>query len=213
MSWGTLTVERLARYAERHMATSFEAIAATRRWTRAEYDRRIELGIFQPDEKLELLDGQLVVREPQGSPHMGTIRRVVDALRRALGDAWQIDSQAPIALDDVSEPEPDVTVVPRDPRFYLDAHPSNPVLVVEVSGSSYRIDRQYKASLYARARVPEYWIIDLRRNALEIHRQPEATAEGLYGWRYGSVRVLRAGATVSSLLAPATEIAVADLLP
>jgi Uma2 family endonuclease len=195
------------------MASSIEAVAATRRWTRAEYERLVELGVFQPDEKLELLDGHLVVREPQGSPHMGTIRRVVDALRRALGDTWQIDSQAPIALDDVSEPEPDVAVLPRDPRSYLDAHPSNPVLVVEVAGSSYRIDRQYKASLYARARVPEYWIVDLTRNTLEIHRGPETTADALFGWRYGNVQILSAGASMSPLVAPTTQIAVSDLLP
>src|SRR5207248_11212227 len=90
----------------------------TRRWTRTEYERLVELGVFQPGERLELLDGQLVVREPQGSRHAGTIRRVLDALRRALGDQWQIDSQLPIALDHESEPEPDVSVVARDLSAY-----------------------------------------------------------------------------------------------
>ena len=195
------------------MATSIEPIATTRRWTRLEYERLVELGVFRPGEKLELLDGQLVVREPQGSPHAAAIRGVLEVLRRTLGDTWQIDSQFPIALDDVSEPEPDVAVVPRDPRFYVDAHPANPVLVVEVAESSYRIDRQYKASLYARARVPEYWIVDLVRETVEVHRQPETSAEALYGWRYGDVQVLRVGATLSPLIAPDQQIPVGDLLP
>jgi hypothetical protein len=83
----------------------------TRRWTRVEYDRLIELAVFQPGERLELLDGLLAVREPQGTRHAAGIRRVVDALRRAVGEAWQVDSQLPIALDDDSEPEPDISVV------------------------------------------------------------------------------------------------------
>src|SRR5262245_66511225 len=123
----------------------------TRRWTRVEYDRLIELGVFRPDERLELLDGLLVVREPQGSRHASAIRRVIAALRDALGAAWQIDSQLPIALDADSEPEPDISVVPRDPRAYKDAHPTHAVLIVEVAESSYRTDPEYKAGLDARA--------------------------------------------------------------
>src|SRR5205809_844404 len=95
-----------------------------RRWTRVEYERLVELGVFAPGERLELIDGVLVVREPQGSRHAATIRRVLAALSKAFGDPWQIDSQLPIALDDSSEPEPDVAVVPRDPHAYRDAHPS-----------------------------------------------------------------------------------------
>jgi Uma2 family endonuclease len=88
------------------------ATPRARRWTRAEYDRLIDLGVFEPGERLELIDGVLMVREPQGSRHAAGIRRVLAALRRALGDAWQIDSQLPIALDEASEVEPDVAVVP-----------------------------------------------------------------------------------------------------
>src|SRR3989338_8439092 len=131
------------------MASTVKPSPRIRRWTRLEYDRLIDLGVFQPGERLELLDGLLVLREPRGSRHAGTIRRVVAALRRAFGDAWQVDSQLPIALDPDSEPEPDVAVVPQDPGAYLDAHPSRPVLIVEVAESSYRVDREHKASLYA----------------------------------------------------------------
>src|SRR5688572_27734873 len=114
------------------MATEVDATPKTRRWTRVEYERLVALGLFE-GERLELLDGLLAVREPQGSRHSAAIRAVLDALRTALGSAWQIDSQLPIALDDDSEPEPDVAVVPRDPARYRHGHPSGPVLIVEVA--------------------------------------------------------------------------------
>ena len=195
------------------MADTVEKQPRVRRWKRVEYERLIELGMFQPGERLELIDGLLVLREPQGSRHAATIRRALEALRGALGPEWQLDSQLPIALDDDSEPEPDVAVVPRDPRAYRDTHPTRPVLVVEVSDSSYRVDHQYKTSLYARAGVPECWIIDLVHEAVEVHRDPEASADSPYGWRYRSVQVLRPPATVSPLIVPDHAIPVADLLP
>ena len=193
-------------------ATETPAIAM-RRWTRVEYDRLIDLGVFQPGERLELLDGWLVVREPQGTRHSTGIRRVLSVLRRTLGEAWQIDSRLPIALDDLSEPEPDVSVVPGNPDSYVHEHPSHPLLIVEVAESSYRIDREYKASLYARAGVPEYWILDLIHGTVEVHREPAEAADARYGWRYRSVETLRPPASVAPLLAPDAAIAVADLLP
>jgi Uma2 family endonuclease len=185
----------------------------TRRWKRVEYEHLVELGVFQPGERLELLDGLLVVREPQGTRHAAAIRRVVAALHAALGDAWQIDSQLPVALDDDSEPEPDVAVVARDPDAYRHAHPSQPVLIVEISESSYRIDRDHKASLYARARVRDYWIVDVVGGSVEIHREPAESSEAPYGWQYRSVTILRPPATVAPLVAPPSTIAVAALLP
>jgi Uma2 family endonuclease len=185
----------------------------TRRWTRVEYERLVELGVFRPDERLELIDGALVVSEPQGSRHAATIRRVLAALRRALGDTWQIDSQLPIALDADSEPEPDVAVVQLDPAAYRDGHPSRAVLIVEIAESSYRIDRDYKTSLYARAGVPDYWIIDLARDAVEVHRDPHPSSEAPLGWRYRTMVTLTPPAEIAPMAAPEAPILVADLLP
>lgn len=184
----------------------------TRRWKRVEYERLVALGVFQPGERLELIDGHMLVREPQGSRHATAIRRVLAALRRALGDAWQIDSQLPLALDADSEPEPDVAVVPGDPDAYRDAHPSRAVLIVEVAEGSYRIDREYKASLYARAGITDYWIVDLVHDALEVYRDPQASPDAPLGWRYRSVQTLRPPAAVAPLIAPTSAISVADLL-
>jgi Uma2 family endonuclease len=193
--------------------TSIVEAAAIRRWTRLEYERLVDLGVFRPGERLELLDGVLVVREPQGSRHAAGIRLVLAALRRALGDAWQIDSQLPIALDDDSEPEPDVSVVPPDRRAYRDAHPSRPALVVEVADASYRTDREGKSSLYARAGIPDYWVLDLRHDHLEVHRDSSANPETVFGWGYRSVVTLRPPAAIEPLIAPGTPIPVAALLP
>ena len=200
-------------YAFIDMASTIMPSSLTRRWTRVEYERLVELGVFQPDERLELIDGVLVVSEPQGRRHAATIRRVLAALRHALGEAWQIDSQLPIALDADSEPEPDVAVVPRDPGAYRDGHPSRAVLIVEIADKSYRIDRDYKAGLYARAGVPDYWIIDLARDTVEVHRDPEPSTDTPSGWRYRSVVTLGRPATVTPLAAPDASILVADLLP
>jgi len=124
----------------------------TRRWTRIEYDRLIDKGIFQPGERLELLAGQLVVRDPQGTPHATGIRLVTRALREVFDeDRWIVDMQLPVALDEESEPEPDVAVIAGDPRDFLPSHPAQPVLVVEVAEASLTFDREEKGSLYARA--------------------------------------------------------------
>lgn len=185
-----------------------------RRWSRTEYDRLIEEGVFQPGERLELLAGQLVVREPQGSPHATGIRLVTRALRDVFAeDRWIVDMRLPVALDEESEPEPDVTVTAGDPRDFLPSHPARPVLVVEVAEASVALDREEKGSLYARARVPEYWILNLRDRALEVYRQPHPHASAPYGWAYRSRRSLAAGEHVTPAAAPSARVAVADLLP
>jgi Uma2 family endonuclease len=184
-----------------------------RRWTRIEYDRLIELGIFRPGDKVELLGGQLRVSEPQNSPHATAICLAEEALRPAFAGGWSIRVQMPIALDEVSEPEPDLTVVPGRPRDYLADHPARPVLVVEVADSSLAIDREHKGSLYARARLPECWIVNLVERVVEVYREPGPDATAFYGWAYRSIQRLNAEEVVTPLAAPMARIAVADLLP
>src|SRR5262245_32203925 len=104
-----------------------------RRWTRLEYERLVEGGIFLPGERVELIDGLLLVAEPQSSSHYVAVRLVESALARAFGLGWDVRTQAPIALEDTSEPEPDVAVVRGELRDYTRAHPTDPVLVVEVA--------------------------------------------------------------------------------
>ncbi|PYO33077.1 MAG: hypothetical protein DMD86_11390 [Candidatus Rokuibacteriota bacterium] len=188
-------------------------LVRTRRWTRKEYDRLIEIGFLDEDEPVELVGGQLIVAEPKGTGHSVAIELAAEALRKAFGAGWTVRVQDPIAPDDESEPEPDVAVVAGSPREYLAAHPSRPALVLEVSNSSLAFDRRDKGSLYARAQILDYWIVNLVDRVLEVYRDPVLSADALYGWSYA--RVLRLGpeATISPVAAPAASISVTDLLP
>ena len=189
-----------------------EPIIRTRRWTRHEYDRLIELGVLHEDEPVELLAGRLVVREPQRTPHAVATQLTAEALRAAFGAGWSVRVQLPIALDDESEPEPDVAVVHGVPRDYLREHPSVPALVVEVARDSLRADRMLKARLYARAGIQDYWIVNLVERVLEVHRAPVRPRPGR-AVVYTDVRRVTAQETVTPLSAPAATIVVADLLP
>ena len=190
-----------------------EYSARTRRWTRAEYEHLIEIGIFRPGEPVELMDGDLVVSEPQGSAHCTAIGLVEDALRAALPAGWFVRSQGPLALDDDSEPEPDVALIPGARRAYAQQHPARPALVIEVSESSLALDRDYKGSLYARAHLDDYWIVNLIDRVVEVYRQPVPDSTAPYGWRYASREVLAHDASVELLAVPSLRLRVSDLLP
>ena len=183
-----------------------------RRWKRIEYDRLVELGVFD-GEPLELIGGELVVAEPQYPYHSSGIGVVEYAIRAALPPGWVTRTQAPVSLDDESEPEPDVVVVAGHPRDYRHEHPAHPVLVVEVAESSLTFDRKRKGSLYARAGIADYWIVNLVDRVLEIYREPAPDAAAMYEWAYRSVTRHAAPVAVTPLAFPSIEIAVADLLP
>src|SRR5688572_20628555 len=101
-----------------------ESRLAYRHWTRKEYDQLIELGILHEDEPIELIGGQMIVAEPKGSPHQTSIEVTAETLRAAFGSGWAVRAQGPVALDDESEPEPDVSVVPGRLRDYRAEHPT-----------------------------------------------------------------------------------------
>lgn len=190
-----------------------EAAVRTRRFTRLEYDRLVEQGFFRPDDRIELLAGRLVVKEPQDSAHATAVLLVLDALRGAVGTDVHVRPGTPVAMGRWSEPEPDVSVVPGAPRHYRSTHPAHPVLVVEVASSRLRFDRTRKAAVYARAGVPEYWIVDVVGRALEVRREPERVAGRRPRWGYRSVERLGPDDTVTPLAAPGARIGVGELLP
>jgi Uma2 family endonuclease len=195
------------------MRTMADYETRTRRFTRAEYERLIDLGVFQPGEDIELIGGELMVAEPQGVPHYTAIRKTAKALEAAFGPGWEVRTEGPIGLDDESEPEPDVAVVPGTPDDYARAHPSRPALTVEVAESSLALDRQRKGSLYARAGLPDYWVLNLVDRVLEVYREPAPDSAAPFGWRYGRSEVFEASARVTPLAAPGSSIPVSQLLP
>ena len=177
-----------------------------RRWTRQEYEQLAESGFFPPGQRVELVDGIIYEMSPQKGPHATGILLVTEALRAAFPRGYQIRVQLPLILGDEAEPEPDLAVVPGDPRDYVQAHPATAVLIVEVSDSSSFHDRERKRALYARSGIPEYWILDVVADRLKVHRDPDAGS-------YRTGLVLEAGDTIAPLASPGATIAVADLLP
>ena len=186
---------------------------ALHRWTRREYARLIAHGFFDEDDPIELLDGLLLIKEPQSSPHRTAVLLVARTLERAFGDGWFVQVQSPIGLDHRSEPEPDVCVVRGSPRDYSHAHPTRPELVVEVALSGLAMARGRKASAYARGGIADYWIVNLIDRVLEIHRDPAPPGPARRRWGYAAIERLGADAVVTPLAAPGARVSIADLLP
>ena len=131
---------------------------------------------------------------------------VAHHLQRMYGSDFYVRIQHPLTIDDHSEPEPDIAIVRGAAHDYLDGHPTSAVLVVEVSHESLRYDRTVKQRLYARCRIPEYWVLALPENRLEVYRDPAGDA-------YRSVTRLGAGDQIAPIGRPGQPIAVDDLLP
>ena len=176
------------------------------RLSRGEYDRAVEAGVFEPDAKLELIDGDLRTMTPEGSRHAAVIELVADCLRRGFGSGFHVRVQHPLAADDYSEPEPDIAVVRGAIRDYMEAHPTSAVLVVEVSNESLHHDRTVKQHLYARCGIPEYWILALPEARLEVYREPAADG-------YRSIAKHAAGDSVAPIARAEARIVVDELLP
>ena len=123
-----------------------------------------------------------------------------------MGAGYFVRTQFPLAVDDVSEPEPDIALVSGGPRDYRDAHPATALLVVEVSDSTLGFDRTRKLALYARNRIPEYWIVNLPESRLERYRQPENET-------YAQAEILGPGDTLTEIAGRDCRVPVADLLP
>jgi len=136
---------------------------------RQEYDKLVELGVFA-DERIELLEGQLVQMSPIGPPHSGAVQELTMLLVPPLVGRAIVRIQSPFAALDSSEPEPDVVIVPTGE--YHREHPSEACLIIEVAQSSLQLDRGQKQRIYAQAGVPEYWIVNVPERCLEVYTDP-----------------------------------------
>lgn len=173
-----------------------------RRLTVAQYDAIAAAGILEADDRIELLDGLLVEKMTKNPPHRIATRRIVDALTAIVPSGWYVDSQEPIVTSD-SEPEPDGAVIAGDTGDYADANPpaSAVALVVEVADDSLVRDRATKGSIYARARIPTYWIVNLADRCVEVYTDPlgegpEAHYSTRLDHRDGAIPLTIGGATV-----------------
>lgn len=184
-----------------------------RRWTRDEYQQLADSGVLRPDERVELIAGEIIAVPPQHSRHATGVRLAEDALRALFGVGFDVRAQLPLALGQDSQPEPDVAVVVGTPRDFSEAHPTSALLVVEVADTTLTFDRETKSSLYAAAGIPEYWIVNLVHRQIEIHRDPSAMPETPFGRGYRTRTIGLPGETINAPLPAGSPLAVDDLLP
>lgn len=186
-----------------------EAFLRRRLWTVEEFQAAIRAGVFHEDERLELIEGDIVAPMPVDPQHALATGLVNDALVAAFaGQDCHIRSENPIVLPHASQPQPDVVVAVGKRRDYSTQHPSPPeiLLLVEVSGSTLAVDRSIKAALYALAGIAEFWIVNLRDRQLEVHRTPQ---NGIWT----QTQVIPATGTIAPLAVPHATVAIGDLLP
>jgi Uma2 family endonuclease len=180
-------------------------LESPRRLSVDEYHRMIEAGILDEDERLELLEGVIVAMSPQDEPHAWPIQRLTRILTRVLRDEYDVRVQLPLTLGRSNEPEPDLAVVRAGPRT-KGRHPRTALLVIEVAKDSLRKDRTVKAALYARFRVPEYWVVNIEAEAVEVFTEPRPRS-GVYG----RARAVGKGETLISESLPEVSVPVRTL--
>jgi hypothetical protein len=167
------------------------------RFSVKQYDRMIELGILGPDDRAELIEGVIRTKMSRNPPHDGTLGIINTRLVRLLPDEWVLRNQSAVALAR-SEPEPDFAVVPGPDEKYLKRHPraADVVLVIEVADSTRMSDRRYKGMLYAQAKIPEFWLVNLVEGCVEVYSQPKGGKSPAYSER----RDYRKGESVPLIL-------------
>ncbi|MDX2166978.1 MAG: Uma2 family endonuclease [Deltaproteobacteria bacterium] len=164
-------------------------------------------GLLDPRDRVELLDGVIVAEPPMEPPHASGIAATTEAINTAVSGRAAVRIQAPLIADPFSAPEPDIAVVVGTWRDYVERHPTTALLVVEVSDSSLQQDRLSKSRIYAGAGIPDYWIVNLRDDRVEVFRRPDAT-QRVYTERFVATR----GETLALVALPGATVAVNDLL-
>jgi len=176
-------------------------------FTKERYFRLVTEGVLEPDDRVELLEG-VVVAMAQSPGHAVGGDLVAEALRRAVGTRAAVRVQRPFVAGRRSVPEPDVAIVPGRVHDYAKSHPTTALLIVEVAEWSLAQDRITKAAIYAGAGIPEYWIVNLRDDQVEVFRMPERRAR-----LYRDRRIARPGERLGIAALEGASVAVDELLP
>ncbi len=172
-----------------------------------EYEQMIAAGILHEDERIELLEGELVRMAPIGIPHAWVVTFLANWFLRRLPESMLVRVQDPIHIPLYSEPEPDLVIVPASLAIGRTGHPNpaNILLLIEVADTSLRYDRDEKLPLYAEAGIVESWIFDLPGQRILVHREPKAG-------RYTKIEIVERGGTLSPLAFPNLVLALDDVL-
>jgi Uma2 family endonuclease len=179
-----------------------------RRFTVEEYYRLAEVGILHEHDRVELIEGEIIVMSPIGLRRGTCVIRLTRELVMALGRRALLSPSLPVRLSPDTEPQPDIALLRPRPDDYAHARarPADALLVVEVAETSYHYDRRVKLPLYARAGVPEYWIVDLRHDIVEVYRDRAADT-------YASTTSVGRGGAVTPAAFPDVVLPVNDILP
>lgn len=183
-------------------------VAVTRRrFTVHDYHRMGEAGILSPTDRVELIDGEIVTKMAIGPRHGASVDRANRALTTTVGTSAIVRVQGSVRLDLFNEPEPDIVLLRPRADFYASAHPgpADILLVIEFAESSIDYDRDIKSHVYAKARVPEYWLVDLNEDVVHVHTGPTNAV-------YRSVITCRRGQSIAPRVLPSCAIATFDLL-
>lgn len=180
---------------------------AAYRFTVKEYYRMAEAGIFTEDDRVELIEGQVIQMAPIGSHHQGVVDRAARVFQLRVGERAIVRVQGPVRLDIQSEPQPDIALLRPRADFYTGGHPTarDVLLLIEVADTTVEYDRDVKMPLYARAGVPEVWLTILSEDAIDVYRSPSPTG-------YQHVRRFRRGQRLAPQALPDLEIDVQDIL-
>jgi Uma2 family endonuclease len=202
----------------RSVEMAASALVQHRLLTVEEFDRAWAAGVYGPEERLELIDGEVIKKvSPQESPHATGTNLCAEEMRAAFGKGHHVRTQEPLLLGIRTRPEPDVAVVVGEIRDYAAAHPATAVLLIEVADTTVRYDTTSKAALYASAGIQEYWVLNLKRRVLEVYRDPTQRAKPVVGTgasaKYLTVFTLTGTDSITPLGAPNSLISVSDLLP
>lgn len=180
------------------------------RFTRDAYHQMAALGLFE-GKRVELIEGEVIEMSPMSPLHFASGDDLHSLLRRALPKGYWARFQGPLSLGE-SEPEPDISVVRGSPDDYPDAHPDTALLVVEIADTSLHYDRTDKQSLYAKAGIPEYWIVNLREKQLEVYREPAPDPTARFGYAYQQQQILTPRERVQLTAIPEVSLSVRRIL-
>jgi Uma2 family endonuclease len=172
-----------------------------------DYHRMAKGGVFSEDDRVELIEGEVVEMSPIGSTHQGCVNELSSILGRRLGRAALVQVQGPIHVDEYSEPQPDICLLKPRRDFYRRSHPepADVLLVIEVADTSAQFDRNVKLPLYARAGIPEAWLILLAKDYVELHSEP-------VNGKYQRVQRLKRGKKLTSATLPSLTLSVDKIL-